>query len=517
MPYDVVLVSDMTSRIWYMRPLGAYRLASELRNHGYRVLVIDFFSKWLRDMQSFKLLLAKVITDDTLVFGYSSSFFSNDNAYKETPEDWYDYSGSFLTQWPASDKIIQELNEFVRTCSHDIKILYGGSGAGRMNEGRLADSGVDYVVQGLADSVIIDLLQAIKNKQFIKYNYKNGCKVIDYDTTAKNFDFPNSVTRYEASDCLDRDEVVPLETSRGCIFKCSFCSFPLLGRKKSDPAYHKHVSVLANEFKENYERYGITRYMFVDDTFNESVNKLNEVYQSIQHSGVDVKFSCYLRLDLLERFPEQIPLLRNMGLQTCFLGIETLNSQAMKSIGKHIDKDRVMRTLELCREHWHGEVTVFGSFIAGLPHETVATVDEWMAWVYDRHDLIQGFVVAPLYITYDRFPQSILGANPEQYGYTIRNHQDWTNNLGMTQLDAMQLQHRWMNKAWKSGRLLPSGHDMIGLQNLGLDFDQLKNRPLNKLPFDLLRDSYMQKVSGYQSRLKAYIDTQSSNLTTGQA
>jgi hypothetical protein len=508
--YDAVIFTDMSTKVYHVRPLGAYRIASELRKHGYSVLVVDFFGKWLTDRKNFIRLLKKIISPQTKFVGYSGTFFSLDNSIKDQVESWQEWTGVELRTWPTQKlETIRQINSLIKDLNPECKIFYGGAQASNLN--KLQETNIDYVVQGLADGVIVEIMRNLTDKKHIKFNVKNNLRVIDYDIFASGFDFPHSLTRYESSDCFESNEILPLETSRGCIFKCAFCSYPLLGRKKDHEDYNKNPSVLAQELKDNWQRFGVTNYMFVDDTFNESTYKLEQIYQAIKLSGVDIKFSCYLRLDLLERFPEQIELLKNMGIQSCFLGIETLNAEAGRAIGKTNNSDKVKNALEKCRAVWGANVSIYASFIVGLPNETEQTVDEWMDWVYNRKDLIDAYYLRQLHISQSQFP-SELCKNPEQYGYQIikdQNHKiNWINNTGMDLSQSRQISDRWMEHSWHTNRLSISGFEAMGLQNLGYSVKELKQWTLNTMPYSDFAERYRQKFARYQQKLFDYLENQ---------
>jgi len=502
--YDAIFFTDMSSKVYHVRPLGAYRLASELRTHGYRVLVVEYFSKWLKSKKDLIKLLQTVISKDTLFVGYSSTFFSNDNKIKESVDSYDNYYGlTKLTTWPADVQTINFINKYIKTLNPDIKIVYGGASAVNLSS-HLQNSSVDFVVQGLADTTVVEIMNSLKNKKHIPYNLKNNMKVIDHDIFATKFNFTDSFTQYEASDCFDTDEVLSLETSRGCLFKCSFCAFPLIGRKKNDPSYHKPTSVIASELKRNYEMFNVTKYMFVDDTFNESTEKLIHVRDAIKQSGVDIKFTCYLRLDLLNRYPEQIGLLKEMGIQSAFLGIETLNKDAGTAIGKTSHPDKVKASLQMLRDEWGEDVATHGSFIAGLPHETEETIDTWMDWVYNS-DLLSGFFISELSLK-GSFSSDIT-RNPAKYGYQVDDWK-WINNKGLDIIKAREISGKWMKKSWDNRRLKISGWDMLGLQNLGYEFDTLKNLVINDLPFKEMALKYESKFDRYRTTLFNYLEKQ---------
>jgi len=512
MKFHAVFFTDMSARMWHARPLGAYRLATELRNQGFSVLVVDFLSQWLQDLRDFDKLLKSVISDQTLFVGYSGTFFSRGAEVFESinnVDDYYKYKSECLSPWPVDLNTIRLLNRRIKILNPDLRIFYGGAWASMsLDNLSPAVSGVDYVVQGFADSYIADILKKLQDKTHIPFSLENDCRVIKYDVTGAQFDFVNhSQTCYHPSDCFAPGEILPLETSRGCMFKCKFCSFPLLGRKKNDPSYHKHVDVLAREIAANYENFGITKYMFVDDTFNESTAKLQDVQQAIKLSGVDVKFFCYIRLDLIERFPEQIQLLSDMGMQSAFLGIETLNSKAARAVGKNSDPESVKRTIETMRAVMGDRCNFHASFIAGLPHETEETIDEWMTWVHERHDLIDTFNIQTLKLnkTDSNWPSEIT-RDPEKYGYiTEPGTSAWTNNMGLTLSDSARICRKWLTKTWQSGRLKIGGFDIVGMQNLGYSFEELQHQTLNSLPVADIKQRYQQRFKDYRQRLYTYI------------
>jgi len=507
--FHAIFFTDMSSKTWHMRPLGAYRLASELRDHGYNVLVVEYFSKWLTHLPDLYKLIKSCVSDKTLFVGYSSTFFSNVVEFDRSIKTHRDYYGSALSAWPISVDKIKILNKLIKKCNDNVKIFYGGTNASRINND-IKNSGIDYAVQGYADGFIVQILDKLSKNEYIKYNLSKSAevKIIDYDIKGEQFNFPESVTRYHESDFIRTNESLPLETSRGCLFKCKFCSYPLLGRKKNDPDYHKHTHIMAQEFADNFEKYGVTKYTMLDDTFNESTDKLQSIYEAMQESGVkNIEFNCYLRLDLIDRYPEQIALLKKMGIRSAFMGIETLNQEAAKAIGKTSQPDRVKQTLIDIKSDWGDSANIFGSFIAGLPHDNEQTINEWMSWVYDRADLIDSYRILPLFFNGDPVFPSELEKNPKKFGYQMfaSEKNQWINNVGLNFIDAINQSDKWMDRGWKSQRLKIAGAEMIGMQNLGYSFDQLKHYSLDRLPYEEFGRRYEQIFHQYKNNLIDYI------------
>jgi hypothetical protein len=169
---------------------------------------------------------------------------------------------------------------------------------------------------------------------------------------------------------LIKHNFLPIEISRGCIFRCRFCAFPLLGKKKND--YIRHVDNLSSELRRNYEMFGVTNYWFNDDTFNDNVVKLDYVAEAIAKSGIKITYTAFLRADLIERFPETIPMLGDTGLVAATFGLETLHPEAKKAIGKGLDNERQFEAIRQLKKY--KPTYTYTGMIAGLPGEPISSV-----------------------------------------------------------------------------------------------------------------------------------------------
>jgi hypothetical protein len=278
-----------------------------------------------------------------------------------------------------------------------------------------------------------------------------------------------------------------------------------LGRKKTDPAYQKTHDCLTEELRHNWSKWKIKKYNIVDDTFNEMTSKLQQVYRSTQEAEVDIEFFAYIRLDLLHAHPEQIPLLRDMGLKSAFFGIESLNEKSAKAIGKGISRDKIIQTLELCKYHWGDSVAVHTNLIAGLPHETPDTLEQNMSWFYSNNSLVDSFHIAPLGLAKLGVWSNELISNPERYGYTaLTSDGGWKNNIWDSD-QCRKLCNQYNYEAYKQGITKIAKEDIMTTQNLGYEFVDLKGQALKDLPWNLFElkrqdqfDQYVKSVFDYE-------------------
>lgn len=291
------------------------------------------------------------------------------------------------------------------------------------------------------------------------------------------------------------------------MFKCKFCDFPLLGRKKTDPEYHKHIDVLAREFVSNWEKFKTTKYLIVDDTFNETVEKLQDIKYSLEKANLQIKFSAHVRLDLLGRFPEQVSLLKDIGVESVYFGIESLNYASAKSIGKATHPEKIKDLLRMCNDKWDGKVSMHSNFIAGLPYETPDTLAKWMEWVESDDNPSDSYQIGGLKIRNKKYDRSLFAEFPEKYGYILSDEYGWKNDV-WDFATVTALADHYNTRGFESGRVKIGGFDFSGLQNFGFSYADLKGLPYKNLPTEELKIKYLKQFEDYKTALLTYENIQ---------
>jgi radical SAM superfamily enzyme YgiQ (UPF0313 family) len=353
--YDVVLFTDGDVRHWHLRPLGPQRLATELRKHGYTVKVVDFFSRWITDVDKFYQLIDTVVDDKTLFIGFSGTFF-NSASNRDLLANINSFTDYFKTMalatWPLPDEQVESILSTIHTKYPSVKFVYGGERYDYKLQ--KLSSTMDYIVQGFADTTVVHLANHISKNTGIKFMPSGSkAKIINYDKDASSFNFSTeSAITFEQTDHMFSNDPMPLETSRGCMFKCTFCGYPVLGRKKKDSSYHKTSELLAYEFSKNYEMYGTNKYIIVDNIFNETTEKIEDVLRARDTSKVDLQLNAFIRYEILARYPEQYKLLKDLGLVAANIGIESLHLPSARITGKGTDPEKVKEILYSIKSYW---------------------------------------------------------------------------------------------------------------------------------------------------------------------
>jgi hypothetical protein len=429
--FDVILFADAPYPHHKIRGYGVHRIASHIRANGYSCIVIDFSSALTFDL--YKEIIDLTVGPNTLMVGYSTTWLPY--RYPEIPGEFsnqipghhigeeYELSNNKedLKDWKKNNLVfkfgINEVDDWLKypkSINPNLKTVLGGAKA----DFYMDLVNVDHVIFGIAETMTIDLLDKLSGKTKRIFN-----KYIDHDRKAHapSWDFRQSKTTYTDLDFLQPQESLVLEVGRGCRFKCAFCNFPLIGQKNVND-YLKQPSVIRDELLENYERWGTTKYFIVDDTFNDSTEKLEMMVKVMRDLPFDIKFWCYTRIDLLAAHPEQIELMKELGVAETFFGLETFNDKSSKTIGKGMPNSRRKDTLYKAKEIWGDRVYMEGGFMIGLPYETQASWRQTVEWLKREDCPLDISTCYPVNIIKKTernqwFPTSWFDNNYEQFGY----------------------------------------------------------------------------------------------------
>lgn len=509
---NIVIFTDCASYA-FARNSGAYVIATHLRSHGYSVQVVDHFL--LLGLERTLAIIDKFVGSDTLFVGFSTTFMnisiqhvvhSNENEkmfrfsnYTRVPAGASTLHG-YSSGVPISHDEMFAIRDRIKEKNPKTKLVMGGSKANFLSQ-----PGIDVFILGYAENMVLDYVRFLEGKNpFLQYKIiRDECMVIDYDQTASGFDFTNNILEYHESDLIGYKEALPIEIARGCIFKCKFCAFSLTGKKKND--YIKEKELVYSTLMKNYENFGTTQYIFADDTYNESVSKLEYFLDVFRRLPFKLEFVAYLRHDLIWRFPEMADLLMESGLKSAVFGIETLNHEAGKLVGKGLHPELSTETMRWLKHDkgWNNNIFMSSGFIVGLPTETRDTVSEWAEQVLDFKYPLDAARFHVLGITPDtvRTSKSEFEINYKDYGYYFDNSKStgWINEHWNFE-EANQLAEELHVFSMGIGRQKAHGFLPMMLQNHGYSWHEIFNTGVLSYGPPLFRET-VAKADMYYNKL----------------
>ena len=367
MTYDIILTNSKSSTGFYKtRGLGAHLIAEEARKVGFSAVVIDFMEQWSKE--DFTKALDKLVGANTRCFGFSTTWAKDYYAGKPEPSEYID-------DWFVNGNLEFMIDE-IKKRNSNTKIIVGGKKSKPLSK-HLFDRGIDYIFDGYAETTFIDWL--LDKKIFNPLITYDPRKEPHRALMSDEYKFVESTPRYPENTFITDTEMLGLELTRGCRFTCKFCSFPMIGQKRTQD-YLKSKECIRDHFIRNYEMFGVTKYSIQDDTFNDSLEKVQYFADVIESLPFKLQFWCYTRAELLVNYPEMIQLLYDIGLKTTWFGIETYNQKAGQTIGKGMDPERIKDMLYQCKSVWGNEVFIQQGYIVGLPYENVDDLHKAKEW-----------------------------------------------------------------------------------------------------------------------------------------
>lgn len=404
---QVVILTTNTDPYRLTRYLGPYQIAYWTRANGYSTQVLDFL--YFMTKEERLKLFQKFITKETKIVGYSPFVVFGSFQYIQKGEQ------------PIFD-ILEEIKENFPW----VKIVIGGPFTRHFLETsyKWLSFKVDAVFKGEGEHSFLEYCDYVfKGNTSPKFTLYNDQKVI---LQGKQYDIQNCVMTYAENDFIMPGESLPFELSRGCVFKCSFCQYPNIGKDKDD--FNKTMGSIEQSFLHNYEKFGTTRYHLADDTINSHRQRTKDLHQLSKTLPFKLEFLGFTRLDLLDIWPEQQDILPEAGLTSVHFGIESLDPNSAKMIGKGWGAKNYKPWLKYISEKWKNDVTIVCTLIAGLGKETK---EDWLRsndWF--RASGIHDWAWHGLHLNKRKTSEiersvSLFEQNPEKYGYRFRDTWGW--------------------------------------------------------------------------------------------
>lgn len=268
----------------------------------------------------------------------------------------------------------------IKKKNKEIKIILGGPHVTLLPLKTLqASPDVDVLVRGEGDLTIIQLLQVLENH--LPLDLVPGISFQANNTIFHKADKESMVDMdslpYPAYHLLPWGKYKPhpphgmampfdaMVTSRGCPYRCAYCSKPVFGSTFRTQSPERVVE----EMEYLQKRFGIREIAFYDDSFTIDKKRVHAIADKIIAKNLKIVWTCETRVNLVDK--ELLAHMKAAGCYTIAYGIESASPEIIKTIQKDITIKQVEVAVRASREVG---LQVIGYFMIGSPGETPQTI-----------------------------------------------------------------------------------------------------------------------------------------------
>jgi radical SAM superfamily enzyme YgiQ (UPF0313 family) len=265
----------------------------------------------------------------------------------------------------------------------DAKVLMGGPHATFADKQILTDEkAVDIIVRGEGEETILELakqspeLQKVSDVKGITFRKDNQIIQAPGRPFIQNLDaLPRPAYKYVPVEKyrIAGRKLLPIMSSRGCPFQCSFCVASQMFGARFRARSPKNV---LDELEWLRDEYGAEGIAFQDDTLTFDRKRAMEICDGIIERKINLPWGCGTRADVVTK-----EVLAKMSKahcnETCF-GVESGCQRIRDSLKKKVTTEQCENAIKWAKE---AGIFVTVSVILGYPGETKETLQETLDFV----------------------------------------------------------------------------------------------------------------------------------------
>ena len=382
MKRNVLLINpwiyDFAAYDLWIKPIGLLYIASILRNNGYIVQFLDCLNHAHPELKNDlhiklsgkrisghgKFPKESILKPDTLKgirrnynrYGITPRIFINELRKRVKPD--MVFITSMMTYWYPG---VREVIHLVKNLFPDTPVVLGGNYV-TLCKNHAALLGADFVVPGEGEIQIYSLLKSL-----------SGDELSDIPDYLNLDSYP-----YPAFDLLPFNDQIPIVTSRGCPFRCSYCASHILYKnfRRRDP-----IKVVDEIFFWN-SRFGIKHFSFYDDALlvypeEFAVPMLKEIIRR----KISCQFHCPNGLHLHAITDDLSTLMFQAGFKTIRFGFETSNQKRQITTGGKVTNEHLKEAVTHLKHAGYQSRDVGIYLLCGLPGQEAEEVRKSIEYV----------------------------------------------------------------------------------------------------------------------------------------
>ena len=390
-PVNVSIQSFMCSDL----PLGIAYLAAFMRNSA-EVSVLDAGVLGYHHKERVS----------RRVFRHGLSFDEIERRIAEFKPDLVGISCIFSSQFSNTLEVARRAKKI----DPGIITITGGSHPTFLSQQCLEQDGIDFIARGEGEFTLRELCEAISKGQ--------GPETVPGLAWREDREYKESAVRplirdldeipFPARDLFPlresaaislplgvifkRKPFANLITSRGCPYRCTFCSSTNFWGNKYRTRSPGNV---LDEMEELVKKYGFREFKFFDDNLTANSKRAKEIFQGMIDRKLDVTWNTPNGVHVANLDKEMLDLMKRSGCYELTLAVESGDPAVLRDIiHKPTDLDQIRTAAKLMRKIG---ISSYGFFIIGFPGETLKQIQNTLDFASSLDlDRIGCFIANPL-------------------------------------------------------------------------------------------------------------------------
>lgn len=284
--------------------------------------------------------------------------------------------------------------DLVKEVNKDIITLMGGAYASYSYKRAFNNQNLDYVIKGEGEEPFKQFIEYILGKRKIQevgsliYRENtniesNPCAFVKDLDQIPTIDRSNFFMDLYATYSVRIPErytpvhypvrLTSLATSRGCPFKCAFCSTRLLW---GDGIRYRSISDIIAEIKQLKSQHGINTLFFLDESINVNKKRFIEFLKELKKLKIKW-YGCGLQVVTITE--EIVELCVESGLLYFEMSFESGSNEILRKMHKPLTIEQAERAVQIVRKVARDK-SIFGAFVTGFPFEKLEHIDQTISF-----------------------------------------------------------------------------------------------------------------------------------------
>jgi len=284
--------------------------------------------------------------------------------------------------------------------SRGIPVVYGGPHVTFYPEEALSHG--DYCIMGEGERAMPALVEALNGKRTfeevpglvwrangaIRRN-PTAAPMDDLDSLPfPDFSLLDMGKRKKMGSLYFGHSIVPMQTSRGCPFDCSFCSVTEMFGKRY--RFRSTASIISELSQYDPKRHFI---FFYDDNFAANSRRAKELLREMIALNLGFKWSTQVRADVA-RDPELLELMAKAGCATLYIGFESVDPESLLEMKKSQTVEEIRSAIADIRKY---KIHIHGMFVFGFDTDTLEKTRATVKFaIKEKIDTTQFMILTPL-------------------------------------------------------------------------------------------------------------------------